>query len=80
MMQFNFDRSVVLGSIRTEGGDVLITRSFHSGVVQIPRSGVTYEVVSELDDSSVHVVDFGGGVPPTEAIIGVGHEDFVRTL
>ena len=79
-MQFNFDRSFVLGSIRLEGDTVLITRAFHGGVARIPRSRVQCQVVNELDDSSVRVVDFGNvevGMIPQEAVVGVGHESKV---
>ena len=82
-MQFNFNRSFVLSSLRTDGDAILITRAFHGGVVRIPRSRVQCRVANKLDDSSVRVVDFGEageGMVPQEAIIGVGHESKVFTL
>lgn len=81
-MQFNFDRSVVLGSVRVEGNTVVIATIFH-GEARIPRDRVQTKVANQLDDSSTRVVDFGDtptGTVPHQAIIAAGHRDSLPRL
>ncbi len=81
-MQFNFDRSVVLGSARVEGNTVVIATMFH-GEARIPRDRVHMKVTDELNDSSTRVVDFGDtptGTVPHQVIIAAGHRDSLPRL
>ncbi len=89
MHRFNYDRSLVLGSVETLADGSLKIKTMFNGSITLPRSSVRLTTIKRLADSSLQVVDFGKGKrwlrrrgrwQPTSAIIAAGDKSRLPQL